>query len=99
MNLSCCIEVIIQWVCVCVCCTGGHLSGQQHLRGLDVAAAGPVRPGQRGTEPGGLRQERPALLPLAAPHREGRGAAGLVRQRPHRPAAAQLQQSARQEQR
>lgn len=79
--------------------TGGHFSGQQHLGGPDVAAAGPVSPGQRGAEPGGLREERPALLPLAPTHREGRGVAGLVRQRPHRPAAAQFQQSASQKQR
>lgn len=90
--------LITEWSCV-MCCAGGHLSGQQHLRGSDVAAARPVRPGQRGAEPGGLREERPALLPLAPPDREGRGAAGLVRQRPHRPAAAQLQQSSCQEQR
>lgn len=81
------------------CGSGGHVGGQQHLRGPDVAAAGPVGPGQRGAEPGGLREERAAVLPLAAPHREGRGAAGVVRQRPHRPAAAQLQPSAGQEQR
>lgn len=64
-----------------------------------MAAAGSVCTGQRGTEPRGLREERPALLPLAPQDREGRGAAGLVRQRPHRPAAAQLQQSSHQEQR
>lgn len=57
--------------CVCMYCTGGHVSGQQHLRGLDVAAAGSVCPGQRGTEPGGLCEERPALLPLAPSDREG----------------------------
>lgn len=97
MILSCCPDVITQWVCLF--CSGGHLSGQQHFRGLDVAAVGPVGPGQGGAEPGGLREERPAAVPFAPPDREGRGAAGLVRQRPHRPAAAQLQQSARQEQR
>lgn len=84
---------------VCVCGSGGHVGRQQHLGGFDVAAVGPVGPGQGGAEPGGLREERPALLPLPAPHREGRGAAGVVRQRPDRPAAAQLQQSAGQDQR
>jgi len=68
--------------------SGGHVGGQQHLGGPDVAPAGPVGPGPRGAEPGGLREERPAPVPLAAPHREGRGATGLVRQRPCGPAAA-----------
>lgn len=90
---------IIKLKCARMCHTGGHLGGQQHLRGLDVAAPGSVCPGQGGAEPGGLREEWPALLPLASPDREGRGASGLVRQRPHRPAAAQLQQSTRQKQR
>lgn len=47
---------------------GGHFSSQQHLGGFDVAAARAVGQGQRGAEPGGLREERPALLPIAAPH-------------------------------
>lgn len=64
-----------------------------------MAEARPVGPGQRGTEPRGLREERAALLPVTAANRERRRAAGLVRQRPHRPAPTQPQQSAHQKQR
>lgn len=61
---------------------GGHVSSQQHVGGLDVAAARAIGAGPGRAEPRGLREERTAVLPVSPEDREGRGAVSLVRERP-----------------
>ena len=53
-----------------------------------MAPVGPVGSGPGGAEPRGLREERPAVLPVAAPRAQGRGTARVVRPGAAGPAGA-----------